>query len=134
MGSMTQFRKFTDQMKYSGEAAAKLYDNGRIRFNKIAGQRWFSDCDHVEIFVTDGVELGFKPATETTHGTYKYVSDGEFAGSVSIRSVLTNYGLWHERMGESVAVPVRYDDKKELVVVDLSEPIERYSRSQSGSV
>lgn len=131
---MTEFRKFSDQREYSGEPAAKLYDNGRIRFNKIAGQLWFQDCDHVEVFVSDGVELGFKPAAETTHGVYKYVADGEYAGNVSIRSVLTNYGLWHERMDESIAVPVRYDDEEGLIVVDLSEPIERYSRSRSGGL
>lgn len=128
---MSDFRKYTDQREYSGEPAAKLYDNGRIRFNKIAGQRWFTDCDHVEVFVTDGVELGFKPATASTPGVYKYVSDGEYAGNVSIRSVLSEYGLWHERMDESVAVPVRYDEGEELVVVDLSEPIRRWSRSRT---
>jgi hypothetical protein len=131
---MTEFRKFTDQREYSGDPVAKLYDNGRIRFNKIAGQRWFQDCDHVEIFVSDGVELGFKPAPETAHGTYKYVSDGEYAGNVSIRSALANYGLWHDRMDESVAVPVRYEENQEMVVVDLSEPISRWSRSRSGGL
>lgn len=133
---MTEFRKFTEQMEFSGEPAAKLYKNGRIRFNNVAGALWFSECDHVEIFVADDAdEIGFRPAPETREGTYSYGRDGDgHGGNVSIRSVLTHYGLWHERMDESIAVPVRYDDENDIIVVDISEAVDRWGRpSMRGS-
>lgn len=126
---MSDFRKFTDQMEYSGDPSAKLYKDGKIRFNKFAGLLWFSDCGNVELFVDeDGSELGFKPAPETRNGTYSYGEDGEHGGHISVRSVLSYYGIWHERVDESIPLPVRYDDGSELVVVDLSEAIERWGR------
>jgi hypothetical protein len=131
---MTEWRKFTDQMEYSGEPSAKLYKNGIIRFNKVAGQLWFSGVEHVEIYVSDDTdELAFKPAPTTREGTYSYSRDGEHGGNVSVRSVLPHYGIWHERVDESVALPVRHDDEEhEMVVVDLSEPVERWGRPSIG--
>jgi len=128
---MGNFRKFTDQMEYSGEPSAKLYKNGKIRFNKVAGQLWFCDIEQVEIFVdeSDGsTELGFKPAPETQDGTYSYGRDGKHGGHVSVRSVLSYYGIWHERMDESISVPVRCDENNGLIVVDLSEALDRWGR------
>jgi len=126
---MSRFRKFTDQMEFSGEPSAKLYKDGKIRFNEVAGELWFADCEYVEIFVDEeGTELGFKPAPETRDGTYSYSKDGEHGGHVSIRSVLAHYGIWHERMDESIAVPVRYDEEHELIAVDLAEAIDRWGR------
>lgn len=133
---MTKFRKYTDQMEYSGEPGAKLYKHGEIRFNKSAGALWFSDVEHVEIFVDEeGDELGFKPASASVHGTYKYRRDSDSdSGNVSIRSVLTQYGLWHERMDESISVPARWDEDHELVAVDLSEAVERWGVASPDSV
>lgn len=133
---MSDFRKFSDQMEYSGEPSAKLYKNGKIRFNKIAGELWFSDTEHVEIFVSDNSdELAFRPAPATREGTYSYGRDGKgHAGHLSVRSVLSKYGIWHERMDESIAIPVRYDDAEELVVVDLSEAVERWGVASPESV
>lgn len=125
---MTKFRKYTDQTEYSGEPAAKLYKHGEIRFNKTAGALWFSDCEHVEIFVDEeGDELGFKPAPATKEGTYAYRRDSDSdSGNISVRSVLSQYGLWHKRMDESISLPLRWDDEHELVAVDLSEAMERW--------
>lgn len=126
---MTEFRKFTDQMEYSGEPGAKLYKDGKIRFNKIAGKLWFQDVEQVEIMVAEtGTELGFKPAPETREGTYSYGRDGEHGGHVSVRSVLTHYGIWHEAMDESIAIPVRWDEDEEMVVVDLGEAVDRWGK------
>lgn len=126
---MTEFRKFTDQMEFSGEPSAKLYKDGKIRFNKVAGKLWFNRCEYVEIFIDEeGSELAFKRAPETKEGTYSYGKDGEYGGHISIRSVLAYYGIWHERVDESIALPVRYDERDELVVVDLAEALERWGR------
>lgn len=128
---MSKFRKFTDQSEYSGEPSAKLYKHGEIRFNKAAGALWFRDCDHVEMFVDEeGTELGFKPAPETREGTYKYRRDSQSdGGAVAVRSVLTHYHIWHEAMDESVAIPVRHDEEEEMVVVDLSEAVDRWGKA-----
>lgn len=126
---MSNFRKFTDQAEYSGEPSAKLYKDGKIRFNKIAGQLWFSDCEYIELFVDEeGTELAFKPAPETKEGTYSYGRDGEHGGHVSVRSVLSYYGIWHERMDESISLPVRFDEEDNLIAVDLAEALERWGR------
>jgi len=120
-------RKFTDQTQYTGEPGAKLYKNGAIRFNDIAGRVWFNNVDYVELFVDDnGNDLGVKPANATKEGTYKFSPDGEHGGHVAVRSVLSHYGIWHEQMDESIAVPVRWDEDKEMVVVDLTEPVKRW--------
>lgn len=126
---MTEFRKFTDQMGFSGEPSAKLYKDGKIRFNNVAGKLWFDDCEYVEIFVDEtGSELAFKPAPGTTEGTYSYGKDGEYGGHISAQSVLAYYGIWHERVDESIALPVRYDTDNAFVVVDLAEALERWGR------
>lgn len=128
---MSKFRKFTDQMEFTGEPGAKLYKHGDMRFNKAAGALWFSDCEHVEIFVDEEGkrELAFQPAPETREGTYKYRRDSESdSGNVAVRSVLTHYSIWHEAIDESVALPVRYDEEGEMVVVDLSEAIDRWGK------
>lgn len=127
---MSDFRKFTDQMAYEGEPAAKLYKHGQIGFNRIAGLKWFQGVDRVEIFVDEsGTEVGFKPASDTTEGTYSFSSEGEHGGHVAFRSVLSKYGIWHERMDESIAVPVRYDDEHEMVVVDIAEAVDRWGHT-----
>ena len=125
---MTKWRKFSDQTEYSGEPGAKLYKHGEIRFNQPAGDIWFDGVKNVEIFVDEeGNELGFKPAPASKEGTWKFRRDSDGnSGNVSIRSVLSRYGLWHERMDESIALPVRYDEESEIVAVDLSEAIERW--------
>lgn len=126
---MTEFRKFTDQTEYSGEPGAKLYKDGKVRFNKIAGKLWFEDVEQVEIFVAEeGTKLGFKPAPETREGTYSYGEDGKYGGHISVRSVLTHYGIWHEAMDESIAIPVRWDEDKDMAVVDLAEAVERWGK------
>lgn len=128
---MGDFRKFTDQNEYSGDPGAKLYKEGKIRFNKIAGQLWFRGCEQVEIHVDEsdkGTELGFKPNPGTSDGTYSYGRDGEHGGHVSVRSVLSYYGIWHERMDESITIPVRFEESDGLVVVDLEEAIDRWGR------
>lgn len=118
-------------MEYSGEPSAKLYKNGAIRFNKIAGQLWFDSVEYVEIYVSDDSdELAFKPAAASVEGTYSYSRDGEHGGHVSVRSVLPHYGIWHERMDESVALPVKYDGG--LIVVDISEAVDRWGRVSTG--
>lgn len=128
---MSDFRKFTDQMEYSGEPSAKLYMSGKIRFNKIAGRLWFDGVEYVEIFVSDeNDEICFKPATRSKEGTYSYSRDGEHGGHISIRSVLPYYGIWHERVDESVALPVKANDNG--VIVDISEPVERWGRPSVG--
>lgn len=128
---MGEFRKFTDQAEFSGEPAAKLYKHGDMRFNKAAGDRWFRDVDYVEIFVDQsGTEIGFKPAPETREGTYKYRRDSDSdSGNVAVRSVLSNYGIWHERMDESIALPIRYDESEEMPVVDIAEAVERWGHT-----
>lgn len=126
---MSNFRKFTDQTEYSGEPGAKLYKSGKIRFNDIAGLLWFQGVGQVEIYVDeDGKEIGFKPAPAKREGTYSYSKDGEHGGNISVRSILAYHGIWHERMDESIAVPVRYDENEEMVVVDLSEAVDRWGR------
>jgi hypothetical protein len=116
-------------MEFSGEPSAKLYKDGKIRFNNVAGKLWFQDCEHVEIYVDEsGSDLGFKPAAETTEGTYSYGRDGEYGGHISVRSVLAYYGIWHEKVDESIALPVRYDADENMVVVDLQEALERWGR------
>lgn len=130
---MTEFRKFTDQTAYADDPSAKLYKDGKIRINKTAGQLWFDGVEYVEIHVAEsGNELGFKPATAATHGTYSYMRDGEHGGHVSVRSVLTHYGIWHEQMDESIALPVRYDADTDMVVVDLSDAVERWGDTYRG--
>lgn len=127
---MGEFRKYTDQAEYSGEPSAKLYKHGQIRFNKIAGQRWFRDVEKVEIYVNDeDLELGFKPVSGTKEGTYNYGRDGEHGGNVSVRSVLSNFGIWHERMDESIPLPIRYNESEGMVVVDISEPVDRWGHT-----
>lgn len=127
---MNKFRKFTDQMEYSGEPGAKLYKHGQIRFNNIAGKLWFRDTEKVEIFVNEeDLELGFKPAPETREGTYNYGLDGEYGGHVSVRSVLSHFGIWHEKMDESIPLPTRYDEEEEMVVVDISEAVDRWGHT-----
>jgi len=128
---MPKFRKFTDQMEFAGEPSAKLYKDGKIRFNNTAGKLWFQDHNKVEIYVDEsnkGTELGFAPAPDGTMGAYSYGEDGEYGGHVSVRSVLAYYGIWHEQVDESIPLPVRYDEEKELIVVDLAEAIERWGR------
>ena len=133
---MTKWRKYSDQTEYAGEPAAKLYKHGEIRFNQAAGDLWFSDCDHVEIYVSEeDDELAFKPAPESAGGTWGYRRDSDGnSGVISIRSVLSQYGLWHERIDESISVPIRWDDDGELVAVDLSEAVERWGMSSPKSV
>lgn len=133
---MPEWRKYTDQTEYSGEPSAKLYKHGEIRFNQSAGDFWFADVEHVEIFVDEkGDELGFKPAPPSREGVYKYRRDSDGnSGNISIRSVLSHYGLWHDRIDESIALPVRWDDENELVAVDLSEAIERWGMPSPKSV
>lgn len=128
---MSEFRKFTDQTEYTGEPGAKLYKDGKIHFNKTAGRLWFQDHDKVELYVDEsdgGTELGFKPVPDGTTGAYSYGRDSEYSGHVSVRSVLTYYGLWHERIDESVAIPVRWDAGEGMVVVDFGEVVERWGR------
>lgn len=127
---MNDFRKFTDQMEYSGEPGAKLYKHGELRFNSEAGKRWFRGVEHVEIFVSESeTEIGIKPASETRPGTYKYRRDGQHGGAVAVRSVLSKYGIWHERMDESIALPVRYDKSGEMAVVDIGEAVDRWGHT-----
>jgi hypothetical protein len=124
---MTEFRQFTDQMQFAGEAQAKLYKHGVVAFNDEAGKRWFQGVDRVEIHVSDGTEVGFKPTTVDNTGTYAFTreSTGD-GGHVAFRSVLSHYGVWHEKLDESVALPVRYDNDHGMVVVDLADVVDKH--------